>query len=70
MAGRMHKPIYSPCIRVCSVNPKTGYCDGCYRALPEIAKWTRFTEDERDAILAHLPVRGEKVAAMRADGQA
>lgn len=66
----MHKPIYSPCIRICSVNPKTGYCDGCYRALPEIAKWSRFSEEERDAILADLSVREEKVEAMRKEGRA
>ena len=59
----MHKPIYSPCIRICSVNPKTKHCDGCYRTLPEIAKWSRFTEAERDAILAELPARGERIAA-------
>lgn len=66
----MDKPIYSPCIRICAVNPKTGFCDGCYRSLPEIAKWTRFSHEERDDILATLPERGEKVAAMRADGLA
>jgi len=61
----MHKPIPSPCIRICSVNPKTGYCDGCFRALPEIAKWSRLTEEEREAIMADLPNRAERAAAMR-----
>jgi uncharacterized protein len=65
----MHNPIVSPCIRICSVNPKTGFCDGCYRTLPEIAKWSRFTQEERDAITAALPGRGEMVAAIRGDGQ-
>ena len=65
----MHKPIYSPCIRICTINPQTKYCDGCYRTLPEVAKWTRFTEGERDAILADLPVREEKVEAMRNAGE-
>jgi predicted Fe-S protein YdhL (DUF1289 family) len=66
----MHKPIASPCIRICAVNPKTGFCDGCFRSLPEIAKWSRFSDEERDTITADLPVRGEKVAALRAEGQA
>ncbi len=66
----MHKPIYSPCIRICSVNPTTGLCDGCYRTLPEIAKWTRFSEQEREAILAELPARGEQAEAMQAKEQA
>lgn len=59
----MHKPIYSPCIRICSVNPQTKHCDGCYRTLPEIAKWTRLTHEERDVILADLPVREERILA-------
>jgi predicted Fe-S protein YdhL (DUF1289 family) len=66
----MSKPLYSPCIRICSINPKTGFCDGCYRALPEIAKWSRLPETERDRNVAQLPARGEQVAAMRAAGTA
>jgi predicted Fe-S protein YdhL (DUF1289 family) len=62
----MHRPIYSPCIRICSVNPQTKFCDGCYRTLPEIAKWTRLTHEERDVILAELPLRKERVLAGQA----
>jgi predicted Fe-S protein YdhL (DUF1289 family) len=64
----MHRPIYSPCIRICSVNPQTKFCDGCYRTLPEIAKWTRFTHEERDVILAELPLREQQVLAGQASG--
>lgn len=62
----MHKPIPSPCIRICSVNPNTKHCDGCYRTLPEIAKWSRLSEEERDAIMADLPLRADRIA--RAEG--
>ena len=63
----MHKPITSPCIRICSVNPETKHCDGCYRTLPEIAKWSRFSDEERDMILADLPLREERIRSGQAD---
>jgi predicted Fe-S protein YdhL (DUF1289 family) len=40
---------------------------GCYRRLSEVAQWARFTDAERDAILADLTgrrsqIRPEKLA--------
>lgn len=35
----------TPCVAVCQIDPKTGWCLGCYRTLPEIAKWGKFSED-------------------------
>ncbi|HAH11902.1 MAG TPA: DUF1289 domain-containing protein, partial [Alphaproteobacteria bacterium] len=29
----------SPCIRVCTIEPVSGYCRGCGRTMPEIAQW-------------------------------
>ena len=51
------KPIATPCIKVCAVDGESGLCLGCYRKLSEVAAWTRFTDAERDAILAELPDR-------------
>ena len=39
------------------VDGESGLCLGCYRKLSEVAAWTRFTDAERDAILAELPDR-------------
>ncbi|MBL8770427.1 MAG: DUF1289 domain-containing protein [Phenylobacterium sp.] len=50
-------PIRTPCIKVCVVDGESGLCLGCYRRLNEVAAWTRFTDAERDAILAELPDR-------------
>ena len=50
-------PIKTPCIKVCVVDGESGLCLGCYRRLNEVAAWTRFTDEERDAILAELPSR-------------
>ncbi|MFN4087739.1 MAG: DUF1289 domain-containing protein [Alphaproteobacteria bacterium] len=50
-------PIASPCIRVCSIDPKTSLCLGCGRSLKEIAGWSRLAPDERARIMAELPLR-------------
>ncbi len=49
--------IRTPCIKVCVVDGESGLCMGCYRKLSEVAAWARFTDLERDAILAELPDR-------------
>jgi predicted Fe-S protein YdhL (DUF1289 family) len=53
--------IESPCILVCSVDMKTGYCFGCGRTRDEIAEWIGMTPDQRRAVMALLPARLETV---------
>ena len=57
MAEPIASPIASPCVKVCCVEPRSGLCLGCYRTLPEIAKWTRLSEEERAIIMGDLPSR-------------
>ena len=49
----------SPCVRLCTLDPATSVCVGCGRTLAEIARWTRMTETERQAIMAKSPVKGK-----------
>lgn len=51
----------SPCILVCSIDLKTGYCFGCGRTRDEIAAWTSYTDEERQDVMALLPARLETV---------
>jgi uncharacterized protein len=37
-------PVPSPCIAVCKINPQTGWCEGCWRTLDEIASWGTASE--------------------------
>lgn len=53
--------IESPCILVCSIDMKTGYCFGCGRTQGEISGWIAMTPDERRAVMAELPSRLETV---------
>jgi uncharacterized protein len=53
--------IESPCILVCSIDMKTGYCFGCGRTRDEISDWLTMTGDQRRAVMATLPARLETV---------
>ena len=47
----------TPCILVCSIDDKTGYCFGCGRTKEEIGHWTGYSGTERRAIMDVLPAR-------------
>jgi predicted Fe-S protein YdhL (DUF1289 family) len=51
----------SPCILVCVVDQKTGYCFGCGRTQAEISSWIAMTPEARRAVMALLPARLETV---------
>lgn len=51
------RPIKSPCVSVCVMDPATGWCEGCFRTLAEISAWARMSEAERDAAMRKLPDR-------------
>ena len=40
----------SPCISVCRMDATTGRCEGCYRTLDEIARWSGASEEQKLAI--------------------
>jgi predicted Fe-S protein YdhL (DUF1289 family) len=51
----------SPCILVCSIDLKTGYCFGCGRTRDEIAGWLDYSDEERQSVMQELPARLETV---------
>lgn len=51
--------IRSPCIRLCTLDAATRACLGCGRTLDEIANWVRYSDAEREAIMARLAERLE-----------
>ncbi|EIM75273.1 hypothetical protein A33O_08486 [Nitratireductor aquibiodomus RA22] len=53
--------IKSPCILVCAIDMKSGYCFGCGRTRDEIAGWLTMSPRERDTVMAELPARLETV---------
>lgn len=59
------RPVTSPCVSICVLNPATGLCDGCFRTLKEIAAWGGLTASERERVMAALPERQAKAGAAR-----
>ena len=53
--------IESPCILVCAMDMKTGYCFGCGRTRDEIEAWIDMTPARRREVMAELPARLETV---------
>jgi predicted Fe-S protein YdhL (DUF1289 family) len=55
----------SPCNRICTLEPVTDVCIGCFRTLDEISFWTRYTNAERQAIREALPARQREYEARK-----
>jgi len=44
------------------VDGASGLCLGCFRTLPEIAQWERFSDGERTELMAALPARRSRIS--------
>ena len=49
--------VASPCINVCRLDRRTGWCEGCGRSMDEISRWPHASDAERRAILARVKAR-------------
>lgn len=58
--------IKSPCTSVCRIDPASGYCEGCFRSIPEITDWSRADDARKREILAEVARR--KAASQDATG--
>ena len=47
----------SPCISVCAIDEKTGWCLGCARTIDEIRDWLIMTPEQKQELLAVLNER-------------
>lgn len=61
------EPVATPCVKLCVIDGETGLCLGCYRSLPEVARWGRMGEAERAGVMQGLAdrralIRPEKLA--------
>lgn len=64
------RPIKSPCVSICVMDPATGWCEGCLRTLAEIGAWSRLSSDARDTVMRSLPARRKVFAERRAPTEA
>ena len=57
----------TPCVKVCTLDARSGLCLGCGRTLHEIARWGSMSEAERARIMAELAQRDTRGAAATAE---
>lgn len=50
-------PIETPCVKICVVDPETGFCIGCGRTRDEIGLWLSLSAEQRRGIMDSLPER-------------
>jgi uncharacterized protein len=41
------------------MSPRTGFCEGCWRSIEEIAAWSRMNDDEKRAVWVLIEERRE-----------
>lgn len=49
--------IESPCVKVCTLDARSGLCLGCGRTVAEIGRWTAMSAAERRLVMDELPAR-------------
>ena len=63
--------IESPCIKICTLDARSGLCLGCGRTIDEIARWTAMSDAERARVMREAPARlaaGKSAEAVKAIG--
>ncbi|BDW94471.1 DUF1289 domain-containing protein [Thalassospira tepidiphila] len=50
-------PVKSPCIGTCVLDPKSGYCMGCYRTGDEIGSWMTMSDGTKKRVIASAQKR-------------
>lgn len=51
----------SPCVGVCRMDPATGWCEGCWRTLDEIAAWSTSDDAMRRTVWGAIEARQRSV---------
>jgi len=61
--------IESPCKLICEMDLTSALCKGCGRTREEIAKWTRYSDVQRQFIMTELKERLEASKDVSPDAQ-
>jgi predicted Fe-S protein YdhL (DUF1289 family) len=54
----------SPCISVCHMDARSGWCEGCLRTLDEITAWPVLDDDAKRGVWAVLPQRRDALSSL------
>jgi uncharacterized protein len=53
----------SPCISLCRVDERTQWCNGCFRTLDEISKWSRLDAPGKRRVWQAIDLRAGQVGS-------
>jgi uncharacterized protein len=53
----MSNEVESPCLGICTMNEKTGFCLGCYRTIDEIREWDTMSNEDKQKTVDALEQR-------------
>jgi predicted Fe-S protein YdhL (DUF1289 family) len=59
MNAPVSQEIDTPCVKLCVIDPESGFCIGCGRTRSEIAGWIGMMPAERRKVMAGLSSRIE-----------
>jgi predicted Fe-S protein YdhL (DUF1289 family) len=57
--------IETPCVKICTLDARQGFCLGCGRTIDEIARWSSLSVAERRRIMNELPERNMSQGATK-----
>ena len=52
--------VQSPCVDLCRIDRKSGWCTACLRSIDEIRGWTKMTDHRRREVLSDRKRRQKK----------
>lgn len=52
----------SPCISICRMDAASGFCEGCFRTLEEIAEWSRLNDEAKREVWQSIGQRSGQPA--------
>lgn len=59
--------VASPCVNVCRLDHRGGYCRGCLRTAEEIRRWRKLTDHQCNRILYDLKRRRARLDRSKSD---
>lgn len=65
MSRPLASAVPSPCISVCRMDARSGWCEGCMRTIDEIAGWSRMDDGQKRRVWQLLPKRREAFEAVK-----
>ena len=65
MNAPVSQDIDTPCVKLCVVDPESGFCIGCGRTRQEIAGWIGMAPADRRSVMAGLEERLETLTRQK-----